>query len=191
MTIVFGLLFLLSLIALPIGLIKPAWIIRRDGVSRKKFGLGMVGIIVSLFILIGVTAPVPSKEVKGTSVSNVSPTATPVSETSSVESDSVNLAASSAPTITTVVTPTLEPTKVTPPSLAPTRIKTPTPTNESVSVSNKTYVNSAGQTVQSPSYTKDGSVPAGASAKCGDGTYSFSQSRRGTCSHHGGVARWL
>jgi hypothetical protein len=24
-----------------------------------------------------------------------------------------------------------------------------------------------------------------------DGTYSFSQSRRGTCSHHGGVAKWL
>src|SRR5205807_6581475 len=24
-----------------------------------------------------------------------------------------------------------------------------------------------------------------------DGSYSFSQSRRGTCSHHGGVARWM
>ncbi|WP_431636442.1 DUF3761 domain-containing protein [Dyella sp. KULCS107] len=34
-------------------------------------------------------------------------------------------------------------------------------------------------------------VPAGASAQCRDGTYSFSRSRRGTCSHHGGVARWL
>lgn len=26
---------------------------------------------------------------------------------------------------------------------------------------------------------------------CRDGTYSFSQHRAGTCSHHGGVARWL
>ena len=34
-------------------------------------------------------------------------------------------------------------------------------------------------------------VPAGASARCRDGTYSFSQSRQGTCSHHGGVAEWL
>jgi uncharacterized protein YraI len=34
-------------------------------------------------------------------------------------------------------------------------------------------------------------VPAGASARCSDGTYSFSQNRRGTCSHHGGVAEWL
>ncbi len=30
----------------------------------------------------------------------------------------------------------------------------------------------------------------GASAICADGTKSYSQSRRGTCSHHGGVARW-
>jgi hypothetical protein len=34
-------------------------------------------------------------------------------------------------------------------------------------------------------------IPTGASALCRDGAYSFSQHRRGTCSHHGGVARWL
>ncbi|WP_083528068.1 DUF3761 domain-containing protein [Curtobacterium ammoniigenes] len=34
-------------------------------------------------------------------------------------------------------------------------------------------------------------APSGATAKCNDGTYSFSQSRRGTCSSHGGVAAWL
>jgi hypothetical protein len=33
--------------------------------------------------------------------------------------------------------------------------------------------------------------PAGATARCRDGTYSFSRTRSGTCSHHGGVARWL
>ena len=33
--------------------------------------------------------------------------------------------------------------------------------------------------------------PAGASAICADGTYSYSQNRRGTCSWHGGVAQWL
>lgn len=33
-------------------------------------------------------------------------------------------------------------------------------------------------------------APAGATAQCRDGTYSYSQSRRGTCSHHGGVAVW-
>ncbi|MCK9160027.1 MAG: DUF3761 domain-containing protein [Bacteroidaceae bacterium] len=53
----------------------------------------------------------------------------------------------------------------------------------------KYYTNSRGERVQSPTHYN--SAPAGATALCNDGTYSFSQSRRGTCSHHGGVARWL
>lgn len=53
----------------------------------------------------------------------------------------------------------------------------------------KTYINSRGNTVQSPTYYP--AQPSGASARCYDGTYSFSQSRRGTCSHHGGVEEWL
>lgn len=69
------------------------------------------------------------------------------------------------------------------------------PTNTKVSKTKsanstvKYYTNSAGQKVQSPTYYK--SAPAGASALCRDGTYSFSKNRRGTCSHHGGVAKWL
>jgi endonuclease YncB( thermonuclease family) len=35
------------------------------------------------------------------------------------------------------------------------------------------------------------SLPAGATAICNDGTYSYSRHRRGTCSWHGGVRRWL
>ena len=53
------------------------------------------------------------------------------------------------------------------------------------------YVNHAGETVHSPSKSVSGQVPAGATAQCGDGTYSFSRNHRGTCSHHGGVIRWL
>jgi hypothetical protein len=48
------------------------------------------------------------------------------------------------------------------------------------------YTNVDGNHVNSPS-----SDPTGATAQCGDGTYSYSQHRSGTCSHHGGVARWL
>ena len=33
--------------------------------------------------------------------------------------------------------------------------------------------------------------PVGATALCKDGTYSYSQNRRGTCSGHGGVSIWL
>lgn len=54
---------------------------------------------------------------------------------------------------------------------------------------NGTYVNSAGNTVCRPEEST--SPPAGATAECEDGTYSFSESRSGTCSHHGGVKSWL
>lgn len=53
----------------------------------------------------------------------------------------------------------------------------------------KYYTNSKGERVQSP--TKYNTAPANATALCRDGTYSFSKSRRGTCSHHGGVKKWL
>lgn len=74
-----------------------------------------------------------------------------------------------------------------------TTVTTPTPTpsyDSNPPLSNDNYyINSTGNEVHSPAYAP--SVPPGASALCRDGTYSFSQSRRGTCSHHGGVAQWL
>ena len=75
--------------------------------------------------------------------------------------------------------------------VAPARsISVPSVPTQQVPLSNDNYyTNSAGNQVHSPAYAP--SIPAGASAQCRDGTYSFSQSRRGTCSHHGGVARWL
>lgn len=49
----------------------------------------------------------------------------------------------------------------------------------------------SGVCVHRPIKSKDSTVLAGATAQCRDGSYSFSQHRRGTCSHHGGVAKWL
>jgi Protein of unknown function (DUF3761) len=54
---------------------------------------------------------------------------------------------------------------------------------------NGTYVNSKGETVKRPETCS--SVPKGATAQCRDKSYSFSHTRQGTCSHHGGVAKWL
>jgi hypothetical protein len=51
------------------------------------------------------------------------------------------------------------------------------------------YTNRSGQRVQSPTHSS--SIPSDASAQCRDGSFSFSRNRRGTCSHHGGVSRWL
>lgn len=53
------------------------------------------------------------------------------------------------------------------------------------------YRNVDGAVVHSPAHTDTGATPVGASARCRDGSFSFSAHRRGTCSHHGGVARWL
>ena len=60
-------------------------------------------------------------------------------------------------------------------------------TNHNQKVKHST--NSAGERIQSP--TQSNSAPEGATALCNDGSYSFSRSRRGTCSHHGGVRQWL
>lgn len=69
---------------------------------------------------------------------------------------------------------------------APAPKPAPTPAPDTSSSSGSGYTNVDGNHVQSPS-----NDPAGATAQCEDGTYSYSQNHRGTCSHHGGVARWL
>jgi hypothetical protein len=51
-----------------------------------------------------------------------------------------------------------------------------------------TYRNVSGHCVRRPVYADQ--PPAGATAQCRDGSYSFSEHHRGTCSHHGGVATW-
>jgi len=63
--------------------------------------------------------------------------------------------------------------------------------NEADLASHAHYKNKDGQDVHSPSKSKSGKVPQGASAQCRDGSYSFSTHHRGTCSHHGGVTQWL
>ena len=51
------------------------------------------------------------------------------------------------------------------------------------------YINSDGTPVHRPA-RDDRGEPQGDRALCRDGSYSFSQHRDGTCSHHGGVQRW-
>lgn len=53
----------------------------------------------------------------------------------------------------------------------------------------KTYTNSKGMTITSP--TRSITAPKNATALCKDGTYSFSKTRKGTCSGHRGVKKWL
>src|SRR5580698_4752246 len=63
--------------------------------------------------------------------------------------------------------------------------------DESRLVEHGHYVNKSGHVVHSPAHTRTGQAPSGATAQCRDGTYSFSEHHRGTCSHHGGVSGWI
>ena len=56
-------------------------------------------------------------------------------------------------------------------------------------VSGRSYINVDGIRVPPPVFSE--TKPAGATARCRDGSYSSSMHRRGTCSHHGGVAEWF
>ncbi|MBI3229876.1 MAG: DUF3761 domain-containing protein [Burkholderiales bacterium] len=79
-----------------------------------------------------------------------------------------------------------------PPSLAPeSASSTSAHSAENTLLAHKHYTNKKGSVVHSPAHTRTGKAPDGASAQCGDGSYSFSQNHRGTCSHHGGVVHWL
>lgn len=62
------------------------------------------------------------------------------------------------------------------------------------------YINSDGNCIHRPVASNARSAglgfigqtaPAGATAQCRDGAYSFSQHRSGTCSGHGGVNHWI
>jgi Protein of unknown function (DUF3761) len=80
-----------------------------------------------------------------------------------------------------VQTPTPSPS---PTLLAITSDSKPNPPKPNCT-NNGIYVNSKGETVKRPENCS--LVPQGATAQCGDGTFSFSKSRRGTSSHHGGL----
>lgn len=91
------------------------------------------------------------------------------------------------PVVSVITVPSVIPTYI--PSRTP-RPATPTPPVAQQPLSNNSYyTNVSGNEVHSPAYSD--TVPVGASAQCRDGTYSFSQHRSGTCSHHGGVDTWL
>jgi competence protein ComEC len=72
-----------------------------------------------------------------------------------------------------------------PTEILPTSTLVSTPTTKPTLAFTKTSVTIIAPTPKTPSY------PIGATAICNDGTYSFSQHRQGTCSHHGGVLQWL
>ncbi len=157
--------------------------------SDRKTGLrampwwawGLIGVVALFFGVGAVGAATGGNDSK----TNESPAVTTPSTHALVTSTTTS---TTTTTTTTTLPPTTTPTLYVPPPTAPPATVAPTP--PPVSCPNGSYVNSSGNTVCSP-YESPGGAPAGASAKCNDGTYSFSQHRSGTCSGHGGVAQWL
>lgn len=95
------------------------------------------------------------------------------------------------PVVLTPISPAPRPAprKVTAPAAAPAPPPATSSAPRSGSCDADYYRNSDGNCVHRPQQAS--SVPAGATARCTDGTYSFSQHRQGTCSGHRGVAQWL
>ena len=96
----------------------------------------------------------------------------------------------STPTAVNALTPTTSPTPIptgtaVTPFLLPTKV--PTKTFAPIVIDLDDYYPSTDYDYQTDDATDVG-VP---SAICRDGTVSYSAHRRGTCSHHGGVAQWL
>ncbi|WP_243727431.1 DUF3761 domain-containing protein [Actinocrispum wychmicini] len=90
---------------------------------------------------------------------------------------------------TVVAAPPAPPTQPPPPP-ATTHVAKPAPsTPHQTECTADQYRNVDGVCVNRPVAAPG--APAGATAQCKDGTYSFSQHHSGTCSGHGGVARWL
>lgn len=85
-----------------------------------------------------------------------------------------------------VKTTTLIPTRIitiTPVITTKIVITTPVPVKTTTPISQPTQE----QIIQPRTYNP---CTSGATAICGDGSLSYSAHRQGTCSHHGGVARW-
>lgn len=153
--------------------------------------------MIAFWILSALVSSIFSAPVNNTSpdvtpapaVQGVKATSVPTPTITETPTPTVTIAPTNTPTSTIRITSTPIPTK----KLTPTKsvfVPTTSPVDDYSGLSNDNYYkNSAGNEVHSPAYSD--SVPPGASAICGDGTYSFSQSRRGTCSHHGGVSQWL
>lgn len=161
---------------------------------RRRRWPWIVATIVAFLVLIGVTphtaqptAPIP---VVATASPSVTPAAT--APTTTPQPTTATPTTTPPPTTTSVVAVPVTTTVVTQhPVPAPTTAtaKQAQPIDPAPACGGDDYINSDGNCVPRPTHAA--SAPPGATAQCVDGSYSFSQHRQGTCSHHGGVARWL
>ncbi len=117
-----------------------------------------------------------------------------LSWTGYIEAQYVSRVKPPPPTWTPTVTwtPTDTPTSTPTNTLTSTSTSTPTQTNTPLPTATATWLPTPIPVIYpTPTPRPAPRHPAWATALCCDGTYSDSPHRRGTCSHHGGVCRWL
>lgn len=172
------------------------------------FGLS-VGAIITLFtgllvltMIIAITSPTPelTGPARNAAIESSQFTTTAATPPTTITSVAI------APTTATIAPPPVATTTAAPQPLAVATTTQPAPTTETrptiaapphtqpaptpaASCGADDYTNVDGNCVHRPTHAPG--APPGATAQCVDGTYSFSQHRQGTCSHHGGVSTWL
>ena len=110
----------------------------------------------------------------------------PVPAITNVEQTPAEQSPETIPVVAEDIAEVIEKAEIVPEKVEPVKEK-PTPVvKDTASCGEDYYRNVDGNCIHRPS-----DDPSGASAKCRDGSYSYSQNRRGTCSGHGGVAQWL
>ena len=130
-------------------------------------------IILMLFaiLLVACTPPTPPPPTMDVSATQAAMVATIMAQHTQTEA----ARPTQTPTVTSTATSTETPGVTSTPSATDT--SEPTPTLGAVSTTE-------------PTATPTADHPAGATALCVDGTYSYAASHRGACSRHGGVAKW-
>ncbi|MBP2405955.1 DUF3761 domain-containing protein [Streptomyces syringium] len=149
----------------------------------KRYGLGRAGAALLAALALGFGA-VGCDDGDGGAKPDLKPT--PSASVSATPSD----IATPSPT----PTPTAEPTPTSAPTSAAPSTEPPADGAGSVGGGSGSVGGGAGGTSGGGASTagvSTGGSHSGASALCNDGSYSYSAHRRGTCSHHGGVAQWL
>jgi hypothetical protein len=165
--------------------------------GAQKVGLVVAGVFASVLAIGGIAAAVsPTAQRVGPTAVAPAPSTTAMPPQPQINLPPPPPPTTSPPTTTPPTTspPTIAvkppPTSTSPPAAIAAPAPAPAPDSSGLSNDN-TYVNSDGNVIHSPAGSTNGQVPAGATAQCTDGTYSFSQHHSGTCSSHGGVSKWL
>ncbi|WP_412000799.1 DUF3761 domain-containing protein [Nocardia sp. CWNU-33] len=156
--------------------------------SFRTLVFASVTVAGSFALLLGGCSSPPTS----TSGVTTAPSAGVAPQTTTAAPTTTATAAVTSPTVPTAPRPVDSTQPTTPPATTdyiPPAAIMPAPQHGPAACGPNSYLNSYDQCVHRPESAA--APPPGATARCKDGTYSFSKNRSGTCSGHGGVATWL